>query len=121
MAYIHGYGPGDRDNGSSEPPDEPVDYNRSITAGVAFAALAILVTSAVASNVPDTTPWTSGSVTLGLAAAALVLAAVFVYRSVRAAGGSPAESGLALLTVLLAAPLLAASGYVVLAIFGLEQ
>ena len=121
MAYIDGYGPGDRDDSFGEPPNEPVDYNRSITVGVAFGALVILLTSAVASNVPDTSPWTSGSVTLGLAAAALVLAGVFVYRSVRSAGGSVADGGLALLTVVLAAPLLAAAGFVVLAIIGVEQ
>lgn len=121
MAFIDGYGPGDRGDGSGEPPDEPIDYSRNITAGVAFAALAILVTSAVANNAPDTTPWTSGSVTLGLAVAALLLAGLFVYRSVRAAGGTATESGLALLTVILAAPLLAAAGYVVLAAVGLAR
>jgi hypothetical protein len=120
MAYIHEYGPSD--GGSyDESPDEPIDYNRSTTVGVAFAAGVILVASAISSNMPDTTPWTSGSVTLGLAAAAIGLAGVFVYRSIRSSGGSVAEGGLGLLTVVLAAPLLAAAGFVVLAVIGLAD
>jgi hypothetical protein len=122
MAYIEGHGYSGGGDGFDDQPDEPsVDHNRNIAVAVSLAALVILIASVVSSNMRDTTPWTSGSVTMGLSFAAIALAALFSYRSIRRAGGSFADGQLGVLTVTLATPLVAMLGYVVLAAVGVEQ
>src|SRR4051812_33099258 len=122
MAYIEGHGySGGGDDFDEQPDDASVDHNRRITAGVIAASIVILIASVVSSNTRDTTPWTSGSVTLGVSVAAIMLAAGLVYRAVRHAGGSAADGQLAVLTLTPAAPLVSMMGYVVLIALGFEQ
>lgn len=123
MAYLEGHGPSGDGSGFNDQrrDDSSPDFTRAITSGVLFATAAILIASVLSSDQRDQTPWTSGSIALGVGVIVVLLAGAVVYRSIRRNGGSGAEGWFAILTIALVTPMTAALGYVVLAVLGVTN